>query len=451
MKRAVKFLNQGIRHRDKNYELLRSAILVSLFTLLHSCYAPSLSSGKGEPNFSHVTELCELAITESVAPGIVAFVAHKGETIYHKSFGLADISTGRTMENDAIFRIDSQTKAITATAVMMLWEQGLLGLDDPISKYIPEFENPQVIKSFDASDTSYVAEPTGSEITIRQLLAHISGIGYGNIGEDEGMEMLYKKAGVVTLASTMDISIEENIKTLATLPLQARPGEEFIYGMGLDVLGYLVEILSGMSFDTYLRSQIFDPLNMDDTWFYLPEELAPRLIPVHVNDDTGQWLHRTVGSYDPDYPIKGAKRLFLGGAGLSSTAEDYAKFLQMYLKDGVLYENRILEPATIDTIMSNQIGNLWGNDPDHFYGLAFMVLTEKGGAEGSEGSRGTFSWMGYFNTAYFADPITQTIGLIMMQVEIPEEEEENVAQLRGEFWTEVCEAVRSEEKFEFTN
>ncbi len=189
---------------------------------------------------------------------------------------MADNASGRKMKEDDIFRIASQSKAITSTAVMMLWEEGKFQLDDPISKFIPEFKNPQVLESFKYNDTSYTTIAADKEITIRHLLTHTSGLGYGVIDGDERFKMIYEKAGITDLFTTEPITIVESVKKLAQLPLHHNPGEKFTYSEGLDVLGYFIEIVSGVPFDEFLRKRLFDPLGMDDTWFYLPNSKADR-------------------------------------------------------------------------------------------------------------------------------------------------------------------------------
>jgi CubicO group peptidase (beta-lactamase class C family) len=300
---------------------------------------------------------------------------------------------------------------------MMLWEEGMFQLDDPISKYIPEFKNPTVFQGFHYGDTSYTSVPAAGEITIRHLLTHTSGLGYGVIDGDERMKMIYHKAGVTDLFTTEDISIGESVKKLAKLPLHHQPGEKYTYSEGLDVLGYFVEIISGMSFDQFLRERLFRPLGMEDTWFYLPDEKANRLVSVQKKEN-GEWVKFPNTFYDTDYPIKGAKRFYSGGAGLSSTAKDYATFLQMYLNGGELNGVRILSRPTIKTIMGNQTGDLYGGGSKH-YGLAFGVVTEAGQDSGGIGSVGTFDWGGYFNTQYFADPEEKIIGILMKQTQGP--------------------------------
>ncbi|MDX2250064.1 MAG: serine hydrolase domain-containing protein [Bacteroidia bacterium] len=372
------------------------------------------SAGMSSSRLARIDAMAQSAIADGDIPGMIALVARNGKIVYHKSFGMSDVETGRKFKNDDIFRIASQTKAITATAVMMLWEEGKFRLDDPISKYIPEFKQTGVLKSFRYADTSWTTEPVKKEITIRHLLTHTSGIGYGGIDSDERFRMIFQKAGIIDAFTTQPVTIGENIKKLAALPLHFHPGEQYSYSEGLDVLGYFVEIVSGMPFDQFLKTRLFDPLGMKDTYFYLPDDRAARLIPVQ-QPNNGKWGKiATNGFFDADYPINGAKTFFAGGAGLSSTARDYATFLMMYLNGGELNGTRFLSRTTIETIMQNQISDYWKGQGKH-YGLAFGVVNEKGAAEGGLGSLGTFDWGGYFNTQYFADPKEKIIGILIKQ------------------------------------
>ncbi len=364
---------------------------------------------------SRIDKMCMESVDAGDVPGIVTLVARDGRIVHWKAYGMANNQENKKLKRDDIFRIASQTKAITATAVMMLWEEGKFQLDDPISRYIPEFKNPQVLKTFNAADSSWTGEPAESEITIRQLLTHTSGVGYGIIDSDERMKKIYQKAGVTDLFTTEDVSIEESVKKLAHLPLHFHPGTAYQYSEGLDVMGYFIEVISGLPFDEFLKTRIFDPLGMDDTRFYLPENKAGRLVAVqHKNN--GKWEQYPVTFYDTNYPVKGAKQFFSGGAGLSSTAKDYAVFLQMYLNGGEYKGVRLLSRTTIKSVMGNQTGELWGGD-EKYYGLAFGVVTSKGEDMGGIGSEGTFDWGGYFNTQYFADPQEGIIGIIMKQTQ----------------------------------
>ncbi|WP_084097290.1 serine hydrolase domain-containing protein [Cyclobacterium lianum] len=372
------------------------------------------SVGMSSERLDRVDAMLQEAVADNTIPGAVALIVRNGKIVFHQAYGQAN-AEGKELRKDAIFRIASQSKAITSTAVMMLWEEGKFQLDDPISKYIPEFKNPEVLVNFRYADTTYTTRPAEREITIRHLLTHTSGLGYGVIDGDERMKMIYHKAGTTDLFTAEDVKIKDVVLKLARLPLHHDPGEKYTYSLGLDVLGYFVEIMSGMTFEAFLQQRLFEPLDMQDTGFYLPGSKADRLVSIQHKVD-GQWKNYPNTFYDVDYPLKGAKTFFSGGAGLSSTAEDYATFLQMYLNGGELNGKRFLSRTTIATLMADQTGDLYGGADQH-YGLAFGVLTQRGQAKGGLGSPGTFVWGGYFNTQYFADPQEQIIGIIMKQTQ----------------------------------
>jgi len=376
------------------------------------------SVGISTQRLARIDQMCKEEVENGNLPGIVSLVTRNGKIVHWKAYGNAT-ADGKEMKRDAIFRIASQTKAITSTAVMMLWEEGKFQLDDPISKFIPEFKNTKVLTGFSYSDTTWTGEPVKNEITIRHLLTHTSGIGYGMIDSDERFRFIYKKAGIIDGFTTTPVKLAENIKKLATMPLHHNPGENFVYSEGLDVLGYLIEIVTGQPFDQYLKDHIFDPLGMEDTYFYLPESKIDRMVNVLYKEGDEWKKFPATPYYDPDYPIKGAKTYFAGGAGLSSTAKDYAIFLQMYLNGGEYNGVRLLSRKTVNTILSNQIGAIWGENSDAKFGLAFQLVTEQGQNKGGNGSIGTFSWGGYFNTQYFADPEENIIGIIMKQTQGP--------------------------------
>lgn len=375
--------------------------------------ATPASAGMSAERLSRIDTMINDAITENKIPGAVALVARNGRIVYYKAFGKASNSTGQPLKRDDIFRIASQSKAITATAVMMLWEEGKFSLDDPISKYIPEFAHPVIFDSLVAKDSSFISHPATKPITIRNLLTHTSGIGYGMI-DDDNYKKIYQKAGIIDAFTTSNATIEQDIKRLAKLPLHFEPGSEWHYSEGLDVLGYFIEKISGMPFDKFLQERIFTPLEMHDTYFYLPDAKKDRLVPVQTLKD-GKWIRYTTSVYDIDYPVKGARTYFSGGGGLSSTAVDYAHLLQMYLNGGEYNGIRLLSRATVQFMMENQIGDLYP-DAGGTYALAFCVINEKGEAQGGRGHAGTFTWGGYFDTQYFADPREQVIGIIMKQV-----------------------------------
>lgn len=395
-----------------SYGLLYLCLGATVFAQTISPAGSNPVPGISKDRIAKIDAMLDAAIQTDEVPGLVAMIVKDGKIVYHTAKGFADVGDGKKMEKNSIFRIASQTKAITSTAILMLYEEGKIRLDDPISKYIPEFANPQVLNSFRYSDTTYTSKPSTKVLTIRHLLTHTSGLGYGVIDGDERMKMIYHKAGVIDLFTTEKITIGESVKRLAKLPLHHEPGAKYTYSEGLDVLGYLVEIVSGKPFDVFLKERIFDPLGMNDTRFYLNEAQGNRLVEVHTYQE-GKWKKYPITFYDPAYPKTGAKTFFSGGAGLSSTAEDYAKFLQMFLNGGIYNGTRLLSPVTIAMAMQNQVGDLW--NWDRHYGLAFGVVNDRGVALGGMGTKGTFDWGGYFNTQYFADPNHKIIGLIFKQ------------------------------------
>lgn len=367
--------------------------------------------GLSPERLARIDAMIEAEIAEGTVPGAVALIARHGKIVHLKAYGAAD-SAGRPLAPDSIFRIASQTKAITSTAVMMLWEEGHFRLDDPIAKFLPEFSDPVVLEAYDEQTGAYITRPAEGAITVRHLLTHRSGLGYGIIDGDPRMKQIYIDAGITDLYSTEPVVLADNVRKIAALPLLFDPGERYHYSEGLDVAGRLIEVVSGMSFDAFLRTRIFEPLGMNDTQFYLRPEQEDRLVEVQQPAAEGGW-EKYVGTehYDADYPIKGARTWFGGGAGLTSTVEDYAKFLQMYLNDGEYNGVRLLSRTTIKTIMAHQ-SELGGGS---HLGLAFRVITPDGVASGGQGGLDTFSWGGYFNTSYFADPHEQLQAMIFKQ------------------------------------
>jgi CubicO group peptidase (beta-lactamase class C family) len=349
-------------------------------------------------------------------PGAVVLLWHNGKPVYHKAFGYADVDSKKNMQTDAIFRIASQTKAVTSLAVMLLWEEGKFLLDDPVSLYIPEFKSPKVLVSFNASDSSYTTRPASKEISIRELLTHTSGLDYAAIGSNE-FKAIYYKAGVpVGVVTGGQAKLGDKMKILGKLPLKHDPGEAFTYGLNTDVLGYLVEVLSGQSLDEFFRKRIFEPLGMKDTYFYLPSGKQGRLATLYENKDDKlvKVTHPIFDGADPLYPNTNSG-YYSGGAGLSSTAEDYAKFLQLFLNGGVYNGKRIIGRKTIELMLTNQLGmNRKASENGSAFGLGFGLETPVNDYR-SPVSVGSFSWGGAFNTQYWADPKEQIVGLIMTQ------------------------------------
>jgi CubicO group peptidase (beta-lactamase class C family) len=367
-------------------------------------------AGFSSPRLARIDQMMEEHIRNQWIPGAVVLLVRDGKIAYHKAYGFSDVEAKTALKKDDIFRIASQTKAITSLAVMMLWEEGKFLLDEPISKYIPEFKNPTILKSFNANDSSYTTEPARSEITIRQLLTHSSGVDYAGIGSKE-FTAIYAKAGVPSGIGNDNMILGDKIKILGKLPLKHHPGERWTYGLNTDVLGYFVEVISGMSFDEFLRKRIFDPLGMKDTYFYLPKDKQSRLVTLYQGKE-GKITRAANSIYDhvdPNYP-KFPGTYYAGGAGLSSTVEDYAKFLQLFLNRGEYNGVRLLGRKTVELMLTDQ--HVKETSP---FGLGFGLETEVNDFQ-SPFSIGTFSWGGAFNTHYWADPKENLIGLIFTNI-----------------------------------
>lgn len=393
--------------------------LFFLFLIFVSCSAPQKQGmvlSEGDPaaagfspeRLDRIDNIIKQGIDSGWIAGATGFIARNGKIVYNRAFGYRDIEKKTPLKSDDIFRIASQTKAIASAAVMTLFEEGKFLLDDPVSKYIPEFAHPVVIDRYNDSDTTWTSVPASREITIRHLLTHTSGIEYAGIGSPM-MRAIYAKAGIPPGFGTDKAAIGEKMKILGRLPLLHNPGDRYTYGLNVDVLGYLVEVWSGMSFDEYLHKRIFEPLDMKDSYFYLPESKSDRLVKVGTYDRTGKLINAS-GDFI-NYPlIKGT--YYSGGAGLSSTISDYAKFLQMMLNGGVYGGNRILSRRTVELMTSNQIGDI--DRGLNKFGLGFEITSEAGQAVLGI-TKGSFSWGGYFGTIYWADPQERIVALLFLQ------------------------------------
>jgi CubicO group peptidase (beta-lactamase class C family) len=362
--------------------------------------------GFSSSRLARIDSLIEPLVARGELPGAVVFLARDGQIVMHKAYGYRDTRTKVPMRKDDIFRIASQSKAITSLAVMMLWEEGRFGLDDPIERYIPEFANPRVMTRFNPADSSYESAPARRRPTIRQLLTHTAGLDYPAIGSDE-FKAIYAKAGIPSGIGTNSATICDKMRVLGKLPLKHEPGERFTYSLGLDVLGCLVELVSGMPFDRFLRTRIFDPLGMRDTWFSLPADRAERLVALH-DLESGQAVPRhdpVFDGVDPDYP-KRPGGYFSGGAGLSGSIEDYARFLQLFLNGGELNGVRLLSPRTVELMLTDQLPGL----PNEF-GLGFALETPANDYQSPQ-SVGSFSWGGAFRTTYWADSRQRLVALL---------------------------------------
>ncbi len=348
--------------------------------------------------------------------GTVAMIVRNGKIVYYKAFGYDDLEKTKPIRVDDIFRIASQTKAITSVALMMLYEEGKFLLDDRVSRYIPEFAKQQVLDKFNSADSTYTTVPAKSEITIRQLLTHTSGISYPQIGTNEA-NAIYAKAKLLSgLGVENGRRLSDDVKSIAKLPLIHQPGEKFTYGFNLDIAGYLVEIFSGMTLDQFFRQRIFEPLGMKDSYFYLPSSKYNRLVSLYQEENKKlvhpEYTIKHNGDIIADYP-KLPGTFFSGGGGLSSSIMDYAIFLQMLLNGGTYNGKQFLSRNTVRMMTMNQIGDI--NRGFNKFGLGFGLTTETGSAQ-LPTSEGVFEWGGAFQTTYWADPKEKIIGLLYRQV-----------------------------------
>jgi CubicO group peptidase (beta-lactamase class C family) len=312
------------------------------------------------------------------------------------------------MEKDAIFRIASMTKAVTSVAAMMLYEEGGFLLDDPVSGLIPEFKNPRILVKTRARDSSFTSRPAKREITVRHLLNQTSGIGYGNSHPD--LKPLYDKARIPDGIVTTDAVLGDKMKALAKLPLLHEPGEKWTYGLNTDVLGYLIETISGKTLQDFFQERIFTPLGMTDTYFFIPEDKADRLVPLYEEPETGVIRKSSVTAFN--YPVEGGKNYYSGGGGLCSTARDYAKFLQALLNGGEYNGARLLGRKTLDLMTLNQADGYWEKNT---FGLGFGMTDQRGVSE-KPCSVGNYWWSGYFGTSFWVDPEEELVGVLMLQV-----------------------------------
>jgi CubicO group peptidase (beta-lactamase class C family) len=340
-------------------------------------------------------------------PGSMLIVARKGKIVYHGAVGYNDIDTKEKLKKDQIFRIMSMSKAITTVAVLMLYEEGYFQLDDPVSNFIPEFKNAQVLTEYHPEDTTFTAVPAQNQVTIRQLLAHTAGIKYSH--------PLYYKAGIPDFFSTQAITIGETMPKLAALPLMHEPGTKYTYGLGTDMLGYLVERVSGMRFGDYLQKKIFDPLGMGDTGFYVKKGQEARLMHQYMETDDSTGVRRHSIPDEELFPISGARAYESGGAGLTSTVLDYAKFLQMLLNGGSYNNHQLIGRKTVEMMCRNQQGDVVFNGGTNQFGLGLEIITEKGAAK-SGGTPGSFRWGGRNGSDYVFDPKEQLLMVWTTQV-----------------------------------
>ncbi len=395
-------------------------VLLAVFFLSVWTFAQELPAAKPESvglsseRLERISTVVQRDIDNKRIAGAVTLVVRHGKVAFFKAQGMADREAGKAMPTDAMFRICSMSKPITTVAAMMLYEEGKFLLEDPVSKYLPEFKNMKVLVK-PAEGERYTI-PATKEITIRDLMRHTSGMTY-NWNVDLGTA--YEAANVASGLLQYDGTIGDSTKRLAGLPLLFHPSERWEYSLSVDVLGRLIEVVSGMPLDEFFRTRIFEPLGMKDSYFFPPDNKIDRVATAYTYyPDKG--LNRfpdtpiREGSfvYSADYPTKGPKKLFSGGAGLVSTAMDYARFCQMMLDEGKFGNTRLLSRKSVELMTHDQLGKI---GPERAFGLGFGIDGVK--TPLSElGTPGTYNWGGFFYTAFTIDPKEQMIVVFMAQL-----------------------------------
>jgi len=398
-------------------------ILLLIFAASLQSFAQTIINGTPESAGFSSERLKKIdnSMNEWVAKGYMnggaALIIRNGKIAYHKAFGFNDLDTKEPLQKDGIFRIASQTKAITSVAIMILFDEGKLLLTDPVSLYIPSYKNQTVMTSFNPADSSYTTVPAKRDITIKDLLTHTSGLGYAQIGSKEA-NAIYAKHNITSGLGVMDRTLLSAMTEMGKLPLMHQPGEKFTYGMNTDLLGCLVEVISGMSLDQFFRTRIFEPLGMKDTYFNIPASKANRLVNIYKETPEGKLIKANAGMLNSianaNYPLV-PHTYYSGGAGLSSTLYDYAIFLQMLLNDGVYNGKRILGRNTVRMMVDNQIEGV--PYAAGTFGLGFQVVTEKNSGS-APAQIGTFSWGGAYGTSYWVDPKEKMVYLFYRQLQV---------------------------------
>ncbi|MGQ7870403.1 serine hydrolase domain-containing protein [Sunxiuqinia sp. sy24] len=413
--------------------MLKLITFILSILFLSACTHPKESSlnpnhinpteaGFSEQRLAKADSLIERYMSEHWLPGGVFLVARHGTIAYYKSFGFHSLNFWQQYQKDDIFRIASMTKAVTSVAIMQLYEQGKLGLDDPLKKYLPAFAQTEVLDQLNPVDSSFTTVPPQRPISIRHLLTHTSGLVYSNF-ERGDIRAAYQKLDLLGVGlSHQSWTTNQFIDQLAKAPLAFHPGERYNYGLNMDVLGRVIEVVSGLSLRDYFQQHIFDPLKMVDTHFYLPKEKQERLVPVYAQTDQGTIMKQDDDlSPGIDYPKWKDRGHYAGGGGLSSTAMDYARFIQALLNGGELNGHRILGRKTIELmtadqfVMLNRKGAGISSIPGNTFSLGFGLITQEANGLNSK-SPGTYEWGGYFSTKFFIDPKEELIFVGMTQI-----------------------------------
>jgi CubicO group peptidase (beta-lactamase class C family) len=419
----MKYLNKGL--------FLTLIFLARLAIAENVSIVSPDSVGLSSTRLENISALISNHVAEKKIAGAVVLIARQGKIAYFEPFGVADV--GKPMQKDTMFRIASMTKPLVSVAILQLYEEGKLLLSDPVAKYIPEFRQPKVLEMLPAgSNPSFKLVPAKREITIKDLLRHTAGLPYSFAADWYPKDLLYRQmydlyqeAGISSGLYETEGTIGEMVKRLARLPLARQPGEVFEYGMAADVQGYLVEVISGMKLDDYLRERLFKPLKMNDTYFFIPDTEKPRLSALWKTNWHGKLDKVTDGlhqegayTYSPSYQYSGTKTFLSGGVGVISTAYDYFRFCQMLLNKGELDGVRLLSRKTVELMTeTNHIGALNAttlHDDGWKFGLGVAIEADRAHNVDS-GSVGSFEWAGIFSTRFSVDPKEQKITVFLSQ------------------------------------
>ena len=417
--------------RSPRSALLASWLLPLLVFASTTLFANGLPSAKPEDvgmsseRLARIGAAMEQHVAHGTMPGALAMIARHGKVVYFETWGERDREQKLAMEPDTIFRIYSMTKPVTSVAVMMLYEEGKFFLNDPIGKYLPELAQLQVAHEVidqDSGDKELELRKTERPVTIRDLLRHTAGLTYGFFGNTP-VDQQYRQAGLLM----NDRDLADFTTKLGKIPLQYEPGTTWHYSVGVDVLGRLVEVVSGQPFDQFLEQRIFQPLQMDDTGFWVPADDLDRLAQLYSPKGTAQgaeaWLRTTdtteieVAQADASRNFIAKPGLFSGGGGLVSTASDYMRFCMMLLHRGELDGVRLLSPKSVELMTTDHLGDIpMGMGRGGYgFGLGFAVALDQGEI-GELGSAGEYNWGGAAGTRFWIDPEEELIGVFMVQI-----------------------------------
>lgn len=353
----------------------------------------------------------EAYIDSGKLSGQVYIVMRHGEVVAHEANGMLDIDAGTPMTTASMFRIASQTKAITSLGIMMLQERGQLDINAPLSRYLPEWKDMQVAVA--DGDGGYTLEAARRPITLRHLLTHTAGMSYGTGVAAEAWQAANMQGWYF---ADREEPVQETIARMATLPLDAHPGERWIYGYNTDILGAVIEAVSGQDLASFFEQEILSPLGMDDTHFYLPREKRGRLATVYRPSANGgiEPIPETNGMQSQGLYDAGPRQSYSGGAGLLSTAQDYARFLQMTLNGGELDGVRLVSRKTIELMTTDHLGDIEFR-PGQGFGLGFSIATDLG-RRGTLGSVGEYAWGGAYHSVYWVDPVEDLLVVYLTQI-----------------------------------